>query len=92
MKTDWISRERFDWLLDNVAAPDAPLRWFTRFQAAGPMGAAIAAVKYLALIAWSAGFIWIWFPVFTLLFLYEGLGLAPWARSRGAPPAPAQHS
>ena len=91
MKTDVIGREQFDGLLDYVAAPDAPLRWFERFPAAGPVGAALTVVKYLALVAWSAGFIWIWFPLFALLFLYEGLGLAPWARSSAPPPAPAKH-
>ena len=91
MKTDWISREQFDWLLDKVAAPDAPLRWFARFQAAGPVGRAMAVVKYLALVIWASAFIWVWFPLFALLFLYEGLGLAPWARSSGPPPAPAKH-
>ena len=91
MKTDWMTRGQYDWWLDNVGAPDAPLRWFARFQTTGAAGAALAVVKYLALIIWSAGFIWIWFPVFTLLFLYEGLGLAPWSRSSGPPPAPAKH-
>ena len=91
MKTDWISRAQFDWLLDSLAAPDAPLRWFQRFPATGPVVLALAVVKYLALIVWSAGFIWVWFPLFALLFLYEGLGLAPWARSSAPPPAPAKH-
>jgi len=92
MKTDWMTREQYDWWLDSVAAPDAPLRWFTRLQAKGPVAWALAVVKYLALIVWASVFIWIWFTLFTLLFLYEGLGLAPWARSTGPPPAPAKHS
>ena len=91
MKTDWMTKEQFDWWLDNVGAPDAPLRWFARFQAKGPVAWALAVVKYLALVVWASAFIWVWFTLFTLLFLYEGLGLAPWARSSGAPPAPAKH-
>ncbi|HXE75724.1 MAG TPA: hypothetical protein VNN18_08830 [Candidatus Xenobia bacterium] len=91
MKTDWMTREQFDWWLDNVAAPDAPLRWFARFQMAGPAAWAVAVVKYLGLVVWASAFIWVWFTLFTLLFLYEGLGLAPWARSSGPPPAPAKH-
>lgn len=91
MKTDWMTREQYDWWLDNVAAPDAPLRWFARFQAKGLVAWALAVAKYLALIVWASAFIWVWFTLFTLLFLYEGLGLAPWARSSGTPPAPAKH-
>ena len=37
MKTDWLTREQYDWLLDNLAAPDAPPRWFNRFQMTGPV-------------------------------------------------------
>lgn len=91
MKTDWITREQYDWLLNNLAAPDAPLRWFARVQVAGPVAWALAVVKYLVLIVWSAAFIWVWFPLFTVLFLYEGLGLAPWARGGGVPPPVKQH-
>lgn len=91
MKTDWLAREQYDWLLDNLAAPDAPLRWFARFQMAGPVAWALALVKYLVLVVWAAAFIWLWFTLFSLLFLYEGLGLAPWVRGTGAPAPPPKH-
>jgi hypothetical protein len=83
-----MTREQYDWLLDQLAAPDAPLRWFARFQVAGPVAWALTLVKYLVLVVWAAAFIWVWFTVFTLLFLYEGLGLAPWARGTSVPAPP----
>jgi hypothetical protein len=86
-----MTREQYDWGLDNLGAPDAPLRWFAGFASAGPVAWVLAAVKYLALVIWAAAFIWLWFTVFTVLFLYEGLGLAPWARGGGAPPPVKQH-
>jgi len=86
MRTGWLTREQYDWLLDNLAAPDAPLRWFARFQMTGPVAWVLALVKYVVLMIWAAAFIWVWFTLFILLFLYEGLGLASWARSSGAPP------
>ena len=91
MKTDWMTKEQYDWLLDMLGAPDAPLRWFARFQMSGPAGWAVALVKYLVLVVWAAAFIWVWFMVFAVLFLYEGLGLAPWARSSGPPPPAPKH-
>jgi len=92
MKTDWITREQYDWLLDNLGAPDAPLRWFAGFRAAGPVAWVLVLVKYLVLVVWAVAFIWLWFALFTLLFLYEGLGLPSWARSSGPPPPAAKHS
>jgi hypothetical protein len=86
-----MTREQYDWGLDNLGAPDAPLRWFARFASAGPVGYAVGVIKYLALVVWAAAFIWLWFTVFTVLFLYEGLGLAPWARSSGASPPATKH-
>jgi hypothetical protein len=81
-----MTKEQYDWWLDNLAAPHAPLRWFARFAGAGPVAWAVAVVKYVVLAIWAAAFIWVWFTVFTVLFLYEGLALAPWARGGGAPP------
>jgi hypothetical protein len=86
-----MTKEQYDWWLDMLGAPDAPLRWFARLQMKGPLAWALALVKYLVLAIWAAAFIWVWFTVFAVLFLYEGLGLAPWARSSGPPPPAPKH-
>jgi len=80
-----LTREQFDWWLDNIGSPAAPLEWFKRIPAAprSATGLGFEVAKYLALVLWAALFIWVWFPVFSALFLYEGLSLAPWARSGG---------
>lgn len=76
-----ITKEQFDWWMDNIASPAGPLEWFKRFQAApGAARWGMDVVSYLALTFWLVFFIWVWFTVFCLLFLYEGLGLAPWTR------------
>jgi hypothetical protein len=83
MKTDWMTREQYDWWLDNVAAPDAPLRWFARFQAKGPVAWALAVVKYLALylgVGVHLGLV----HALTLLFLTKA-----WAWRPGRAPAAA---
>ena len=86
-----MSKAQFDWWMDNIATPAAPLAWFRRFQAgSGAARVGLAAAKYLVLIFWAVFFIWVWFPVFALLFLVEGLGLAPWTRSSAAPAPPAE--
>jgi len=89
-----MTKEQFDWWMDNIASPAGPLEWFKRFQAAS--GAArwgMAAAGYLAVTLWGIFFIWVWFTVFCVLFIYEGLGLAPWtcASRTAAPPAESRH-
>lgn len=76
-----IRKEQFDWWMENLGSPAGPLGWFKHWQA--PAGAArwgTLTLSYLALIVWAVAFIWLWFAVFLVLFLYEGLGLAPWTR------------
>lgn len=84
-----LTRDQFDWWLDNLASPAGPLEWFKRLPAAaGPAGWGLAVAKYLVLAIWASVFIWLWFAIFAVLFLYEGLGLAPWAGSTGTKPGP----
>lgn len=86
-----LSAEQHHQLLDNLGAPDAPLRWFARMKkSSGPVAWLLGLVQWLVLIVWAVGFIWVWFPVFAVLFLWEGLGfLEPGAAA--APPA-GEHS
>lgn len=71
-----LTVEQHHYWLDNLGAPDAPLRWFDRMKApSGPAGWAMGLVRAIALVLWSTLFIWVWFTVFTVLFLWEGLGL-----------------
>lgn len=70
-----LTVEQHHWLLDNVGAPDSPLRWFAQMKRPeGPVGWLFDLAKWLALIIWSVAFIWVWFTVFSVLFLWEGLG------------------
>jgi hypothetical protein len=76
-----VTKEQFDWWMDNLGSPAGPLAWFKRPQPlAGAARWGMLTVSYLALIVWAVFFIWLWFAVFCVLFLYEGLGLAPWTR------------
>ena len=88
-----LTREQFDWRLYNLGSPAGPLEWFKRLPAAaGATRWALAVGKYLVLAIWASVFIWLWSAIFAVLFLYEGLGLAPWTRSAPKPaPPPATH-
>lgn len=87
-----LTREKFDWLLENLASPAAPLVWFEKLQpGSGLARQLVRELKYLTLALWAAGFVWLWFLLFVVLFLYEGLGLAPWTHTtKAAPPAAPQ--
>jgi hypothetical protein len=70
-----LTVEQHHWLLDNLGAPDSPLHWFAQMKRPpGPVGWLFDLAKWLVLIVWSVAFIWVWFTVFAVLFLWEGLG------------------
>ena len=84
---------RYDWLGDNVASPTAPLQWFARIQTpAGPARWLFTGAKWLALVVWAVGFIWVWFLAFWLLLFCEALGPYGTKPSGAAPHSPGQHS
>jgi len=86
-----MTKEQFDWWMDNIGSPVGPLEWFKRFQtASGAARWGMAVVSYLAITLWLVFFIWVWFTVFCVLFFYEGLGLAPWTRASNPPAPPAE--
>ncbi len=68
-----LTREQRDWAMDNLGLPFAPVKWFGRLKtSAGPAGWLLTVLKWLVVIVWAVGFIWVWFPVFAVLFLWEG--------------------
>ena len=82
---DW-HKKYFDWLLENVASPAAPFEWFKRLPApAGPAGWGVSLVKWLVLMVWAVGFVWLWFAVLWVLILWETF--TPSERRGAAPPA-----
>ena len=86
-----MTKEQFDWWMGNIASPAGPLEWFKKRQpASGAARWGMAAASYLAVTLWGIFFIWVWFTVFCALFIYEGLGLAPWTRASAAPAPPAE--
>jgi hypothetical protein len=79
-------KKYFAWLLDNVASPAAPLEWLKRLPApAGPAGWAVSLIKWLVVIVWAVGFVWLWFLVLWVLILWETF--TPSERRGSAPPA-----
>ena len=79
-------KKYFAWLLDNLASPVAPLEWFKRLKApTGPAGWAVGLVKWLVLIVWAVGFVWLWFFALWVLILWETF--TPSERRGSAPPA-----
>lgn len=83
-----LTVEQHHWLLDNLGAPDSPLRWFAQMiRPAGPVGWLFDFGKWVALIIWSVAFIWLWFTAFSVLFLWEGLGFLKTAGAAASPPA-----
>lgn len=70
-----LTREQHDRALDHLGSPTAPLLWFERLKGVGgPAGWLMALVKWLLVVVWAVGFVWVWFTVFSVLFLCEGLG------------------
>lgn len=82
-----LTREQRNWILDNVGSPAAPLLWFAYLKpATGPLRWLLELAKWLVLIVWAVGFLWIWFPVFAILFLWEGFSRhLPVQQAGGAP-------
>lgn len=68
-----LTAQQRDWALENLGSPAAPLTWFARMHpAAGPGRWLLEVAKWLVLLVWAVAFIWVWFTVFTVLFLWEG--------------------
>jgi len=82
-----LTSEQRNWALDNLGSPAAPLLWFARIlPPAGPVRWLLELTKWLVLIVWGVAFIWIWFPVFAILFLWEGFSSHLPVRQAGSPP------
>lgn len=86
-----LTREQRNWALDNVGSPAAPLLWFGRFTpAVGPVRWLLELAKWLVLVVWAVVFIWVWFPVFAILFLWEGFS-SPRPPKESKPPESSGH-
>lgn len=58
--------------MENIGSPAGPLLWFARLQPrAWWARAGLEVAKWLLLLVWALGFLWIWFPVFVILFVWD---------------------
>ncbi len=89
-----LKSAQLDWWLDKLGSPFAPTEWLKRRPARGPLGWLLAVVKWLAVVVWAVGFIWVWFPVFVVAFALEYTLFAkrPKPAQTNSPPPSAHHS
>lgn len=89
-----LTHEQTDLLLNNLGSPAAPLAWFARLgRPAGPLGWLFDVARYLVLIIWSVGFVWLWSLAFVVFFLWDYFGPGGLARpsTPSAPPPAESH-
>ena len=86
-----LTRKQRNWALDNFGSPAAPLLWFARIlPLAGPGRWLLGLAQWVVLVVWAVGLIWVWFPVFAVLFLWEGFSSHS-APKESKPPEPSGH-
>jgi hypothetical protein len=67
-----VPKSTQEFLLDGVASPTAPLHWLAGWQPAGLWPRRLAwALKGALVFLWSVFFIWVWFPFFFVMLLWE---------------------
>lgn len=67
-----VPRSTREFLLDGVASPTAPLVWLAKLQPAGRAPRWwMTFLKADLVIIWSVCFVWVWFPLFFVMLLWE---------------------
>lgn len=79
-------KKYFDWLLENVASPTAPLAWLSHLKRpAGAVGWALDGLKWVLVVVWAVAGVGIWFLALWVLIWWETF--TPSERRGSAPPA-----